>query len=90
MLMPVKSDPKLAVRPWLAWWTGFPGEVSEGRNLECRLIIPVIFMGLAGTQRLGNIFKSSYHKVEGASHKGLEPYFIGVADPLRHKQNVFI
>ena len=59
----------------------FAGELPEGGNLVCCLIIVVIFMRFGGTYRVGGDFKVI---IWGASHKGLWSFFIGGVDPLRH------
>ena len=60
----------------------FLGELAEGGNFICCLIVLVMFMGLGRTYRLGGDFKVI---IWGAIHKGLGTFFMGGAHPQDSK-----
>ena len=67
------------------------GETSRKGNFVCCLIV-VIFMGLGGTYRLGEILNSSNGGGEGrgVGQKEFRPFFIGGVGPSRYQVKLSI
>ena len=64
------------------------GELAVEGNFVCYLIIVVIFMGLGGAYRFGEILKSPYG--EEANQKVMGPFFMRAVDHSRHQEWVYM